>query len=509
MTSIVASLLVDSIEECHVRARRAFRKGADLVEYRIDRLRDPAEVEALVRTSKVPCMVACRVPEDGGHFEGDPDLRRQLLWTAAAAGATWVDVEHWDTLELPASSGTKLLRSYHRFTSAPRDLERIVDRMAASGADALKVTLRAYDSADLDLVEGLYKRDFGVPLTAFLAGEPGFASRFLAVANGAPFLYCRAESSSGTAPGQADVFEARELYRAATLAERGCFWGLAGSPIGHSLGVRLHNHLARHVPGVATYLPFETEEPERLLEVLRARGDSFLGLSVTAPLKRSVLPLCSELSPAAEACGAVNTLVFEGGVLRGDNTDVYGVRHAIAGALRSEDELQGKRALVLGGGGSARAAVLALEELGAEVVLGVRSRQHIRGFAAERGLDLVPIDRKAFASVDPAVVVHATPVGQGDTSGAEGACLLAARDLHRELLVLDLVYAPVWTPLLSRARAAGCRVVTGLSMFLHQAREQIRLVLGREAPTIAELRQLLGPFGREALHLSGDDADGR
>lgn len=504
MTELVASILAASVEDAIERGRRALRKGADRVEFRIDLLPGPEDVTRLIREAAMPCIVACRIPDDGGRFDGDLDARRRMLLAAAAAGADWIDLEHWEALSLPADLEVKVLRSYHRLNSVPRDLVRIVERMAATRPNAIKVTLRAYDAADLDIVGGLYRRDFGSPLAAFLAGEPGFASRFLAVACGSPFVYCRADGDAATAPGQPDLFEARQLYRAATLATHGAFWGLAGSPVAHSLGVRLHNHLARYADAIPTYLPFDTREPERLLDALRVHGAAFRGLSVTAPLKRSFLPFCDSLSEEGEACGAINTLIHDGERMRGENTDVYGVRMALLDAGVPQGDFAGQRGLVIGGGGSARAAVLALQQLGAEVTLAVRSRQHIRGFAEGRGVPLVPIDAKSLASVAPQIIVHATPVGQGDRRGADGDCLLGARSFDPEMLVVDLVYAPVWTPLLERARAAGCRAVTGLAMFLHQAREQMRLVLGMEPPEVASLRPLLGPVGRASFGTHDD-----
>lgn len=499
MTQLVASTMPKSVEEGVTRARHARRKGADLVEFRIDRFRDPEQVRRLVNESRVPSMVACRVPDDGGSYDDSPENRRRLLLAAADAGAHWIDLEHWETLCLPAGTGAKVVRSYHRLAAAPRDLPRIVDRMARTGADALKVTLRAYDAADLDLVVGLYDREYPMPLAAFLAGEHGFSSRFLALVRGAPFLYCLADADGATAPGQPDLFEARELYRARQLAGSGRFWGLAGSPVSHSLGLRLHNHLSRILGDCPSYLPFDSKEPERLLRGLRQYGDRFVGLSVTAPLKRMFVPCCDEQSDDALACGAVNTLIHDGSTIRGANTDVDGVRLAVAEALEHGADLSGKSAIVVGGGGSARAAVLGLQRLGASVSLAVRSRQGIRAFSEQHDVPLLPIDAKAFDSVDPDVLVHATPVGQGDARGAAGACLVEPRSLRPGMIVLDLVYAPAATPLIHRAIAAGCIAVSGIAMFLHQAREQIRLVLGRRVPDLESLRALLGPAGREPL----------
>lgn len=504
---VVASIVPRSVEAGRALAHSARMRGADCIEFRLDRWKDPSSVAALLRGSAGPTITACRVPSDGGTYEGDADERRRLLQAAVEAGTTWIDLEHWEPYCPPRDSGVRVLRSFHRLGAAPRDLVGIVDRMAASEPDMMKVTLRAYDAADLESLLEVQARRYRMPLVAFLAGEPGLPSRFLAVLSGAPFIYCRAANEVATAPGQPDLFEAIERYRVRTLRQRARFWGLAGSPVAHSLGMRLHNHLVRYIKSAPTYLPFDTKEPERLLKVLEGYGPSFAGLSVTAPLKQAFAAHCDSLSNAARRCGAVNTVVFDGSKLRGENSDVVGIRGALREALPSATTLHGKRALVVGGGGSARAAVVALQDLEAEVALAVRTRQGIRTFAEAQSVPLFPIDGKAFEAFAPDVIVHATPVGQGDPRGVDGACIIEERWLRPGMIVLDLVYTPVLTPLIARAMRVGAHAVTGLAMFLHQAREQIRLVLDQRPPSIAELRRLLGPLGHQALVYRGRDDD--
>ncbi|MAE76062.1 MAG: hypothetical protein CMJ85_04225 [Planctomycetes bacterium] len=494
MTGLVASIVPTSAVTGIALTDRALRAGADMIELRLDHFREPEQVTQVVRAAAAPVLASCRVREDGGLFTGDPDLRRRLLVAAAGAGAEWVDLEHWETLCLPAGLGTKVLRSYHKLQQAPKDLAAIVERMARSGADALKVVAMGYDAADIAAIEELYRRHYKVPLVAFLLGEACLASRFLAVLHGAPFLYCKPGPGPGAAPGQPDLFEAREVFRARELGPETRFWGLLGASIAHSLGFRLHNGLGRFLAEVPVYLPFDSERPLELLETLRGFGPRFLGLSVTAPHKERVVPAMDELSAAAEACGAVNTIVHDEGRLRGENTDVLGVRQALR--VAATDDLRGKRALVIGGGGSARAAAVALVEEGARVCIACRSRQPVREFAARHELPLFPIDARTFDVLQPEVLVHATPVGHAARD--PGECLLDMRDIVPGSIVLDLVHAPVETELLRRARVRGAVPVSGVDVFLHQALEQIRLVLGDATaiPSTESLALLLGPEAR-------------
>jgi shikimate 5-dehydrogenase len=177
------------------------------------------------------------------------------------------------------------------------------------------------------------------------------------------------------------------------------------------------------------------------------------------------------------------------------------VRRALRDAMAPGALLHGVRAVVLGGGGSARAASLALLMDGARVCLAVRSRRKIRDFATRHGIPMFPLDPKTFSLLAPGVIVNATPVGMaatGESGEPATDCLLRVEDVAPQSLVLDLVYAPVETVLLQRARAAGAVPVSGLSVFLHQALEQARLMLGEPLalPGPSELSLLLGPEGR-------------
>ncbi|HIE71490.1 MAG TPA: hypothetical protein EYP98_15675 [Planctomycetes bacterium] len=169
-------------------------------------------------------------------------------------------------------------------------------------------------------------------------------------------------------------------------------------------------------------------------------------------------------------------LAVPGGGFHGYNTDVLGVRSALesAGAIDGE----GHRAVVLGAGGAARAGAYALLQLGYQVTILARSHEPVRAFAAQFGVDLGSLSAAVLSDLDPAVIVHATPIGS------------YGRDEHERLLpdyvprpgtiVHDMVYRPVQTKLLRDSQAAGAVTVPGVEMFLRQARSQVRLFTGQD-----------------------------
>ena len=228
--------------------------------------------------------------------------------------------------------------------------------------------------------------------------------------------------------------------------------GLLGRKLGHSYSPRIHGLLADY-----SYELFE-REPEDLEDFVR-RGD-WSGLNVTIPYKKTVLPLCDELSPRAARIGAVNTLVRRpDGTLFGDNTDAYGFEKLI----RTKGfEAAGRKCLVFGSGGASVMACAVLEDLGAKSVT-VISRQGENNYGN--------LDRHA----DAQLIVNTTPLGMYPDNGA------AAADLRRFPAceaVLDVVYNPCRTALLLQAERLGIPCAGGLYMLVAQAKRAAELFTG-------------------------------
>jgi shikimate dehydrogenase len=211
----------------------------------------------------------------------------------------------------------------------------------------------------------------------------------------------------------------------------------------------------------------------------------WVGLSLTMPLKRAALDVAAAATPLARAVGAANTLLLRapGGILA-ENTDVAGIVAALSEAGVAEP----RQAVVLGAGGTACAALAALRELDASrptVLVRDMARSVELGAAGER-LGVRPAIRSwtdlRAAVADADLVISTVPGG--------GADPLAELPWTRRTVVLDVVYAPWPTPLAAAARAAGCRIVSGLDMLLHQAAVQVAMMTGRTAP-IAAMRSAL------------------
>jgi shikimate dehydrogenase len=251
--------------------------------------------------------------------------------------------------------------------------------------------------------------------------------------------------------------------------------GVIGDPVAHSLSPTLHN-AAFEAHGLDwVYVAFPVPRGRGADAVTAVSALGLAGLNVTMPHKEDVAGACDELTADAGALRSVNTVVaLPDGRTLGDSTDGPGFLDAVAA---EGIDVAGQPVLVLGAGGAARAVILALGRAGATVTVTAR-----RPDAAEAAALLAPGARTVpFGAVEPApysLLVNATPLGM---SGGD-PLPVDPEALHPKLAVVDLVYHPADTPLLTAARAKGARAVNGLGMLLHQAARSFTLWTGQPAP---------------------------
>lgn len=467
---VVASTLARGVEHLRQQASRAAAGGADWLELRLDRWPDGEDLA--LGDLGLPVLATCRMPRDGGVFAGSVEQRRVLLERALVAGARGIDLEHWETWS-PDHRPQRVVRSFHATDGVPADLSAIREQLLAAGGDLTKIVVAPRELADIApamaLLAAIDQRE--TPTVVFGLGAACHATRVLACLLGAPCIYGCVDDDEQVAPGQRPVSELVDLYRVHALSERTSLFGLLGDPALHSLGPCLHNRAFARLGIDAVYLALETARPEQVVDLLALAR--LRGLSVTSPHKQRAAAICHALHPPADACGAVNTLLFDdAGAVHGHNTDVEGVRAALRGAGLTDDGAS-HPAAVLGAGGASRAAALALEGMGFEVTVVGRD-----GLTAA-----------ALGDLEPRVVVHATPVGGAGRPDASATPVPGWTPVPGAT-VLDMVYRPEVTPLLRTAAAAGAIAVSGVEMFLAQAAAQLELFVGRRLAA-DELRELL------------------
>jgi shikimate dehydrogenase len=269
-----------------------------------------------------------------------------------------------------------------------------------------------------------------------------------------------------------------------------------GRPVEHSLSPALHNAALVDLGLDWAYVAFPVPAGRGEAAVAAMVELGIRGLSVTMPYKVAAARACHRLSPVAERLGAVNTVTNLGGYLVGDSTDGPGFIDALTDNGWAP---AGKRCLVLGAGGAARAVILALAEAGAVQVAVVARRPEQAEEAASLAGGVGAVG--AVESADEAeFVVNATPVGMTGITGVEDdqpgdlPFGLDPRRLGPGQLVVDLIYAPATTNLLAEARTRGAETCNGLGMLIHQAARQVRIWTGRgpsvEVMSAAAIREL-------------------
>jgi len=273
--------------------------------------------------------------------------------------------------------------------------------------------------------------------------------------------------------------------------------GLIGYPLGHSLSPEIHKAALKacDLQGEYTLFSISPDDLDALKALLeRVRDGEISGLNVTIPHKQNVIPLLDELTPTADAIGAVNTISVGNGKLMGDNTDVpgfladlekcFGNRESGIGNRKSSTENR-KSALILGAGGSARAVVYALAQDGWDIAITARRLKQAQELIAQfsnpdsriTSIEFTAL-RSLFSTLS--LIVNTTPLGM--SPNMDVSPWPANIPFPPNVAIYDLVYNPRETKLVKDARAAGLPATTGLGMLIEQAALSFEIWTGCNVP---------------------------
>jgi shikimate dehydrogenase len=254
-----------------------------------------------------------------------------------------------------------------------------------------------------------------------------------------------------------------------------------GQPVSHSRSPAMHRAALEEMGLLGEWSYQAIEVAPRDFEPLvreMAAGD-FVGANVTVPHKVAALELADDATEGARAIGAANTLSFRSGRIAVENTDAQGFLDSLPGSPA------GKRALVLGAGGSARAVAWALITQGAQVSIWNRTPQKAEGLARELGASALPWGAERLERADFDLIVNTTIVGMG--APGQGPAGLKSLPMRADSLgerheLVDLAYGPAETELARAARARGATVVDGLEVLVRQGAASLRIWTGQDPP---------------------------
>jgi shikimate dehydrogenase/3-dehydroquinate dehydratase type I len=484
---------------------------ADFIELRIDLIGDGNLAELISaahrQSASVKVIITCRKKEEAtrGGISAMPahapvitaKEKMALLKEAITLGADFVDIElaegkraiH-ELQSLCAESGgkTKLIISYHNLKETPRfaKLRAIFNQCAKFDPAVVKIITTARNAEDnlvtLNLIP--FARRHSRNIIAFCMGDKGLLSRAVAPLLGSYLSFAALEKERRSAPGQFMVREMKSIRKLfgdkqrEPLPSTSFFqrstpqnFVLLGNPVGHSLSPLMHNKALKKMGFDENYSAFCVQDIGRAAEGIR--GMNIRGASVTIPFKETVMQYLDDIDDDALALGAVNTIVNNNGCLAGYNTDWLGLMLTLKKAMT----IKNKTFAVIGAGGTARAAVYGILKEGGIPMIFNRTPEKGKKLAEEFNISFHSLS--AIKKFKAECLINTTSVGMFPHADKAPVKMTA---LAGYKYVMDVIYNPLKTKLLSDAEKHGCRILSGLDMFVHQGAEQLRLWTGKEPP---------------------------
>lgn len=429
-----------------------------------------------------------------------------LLKQAIELKADFIDIElaegrraihELKSLCVKKGSRTNLIISYHNILETPPldKLKKIFHQCARYKPDVVKIISTANTVEDnltmLSLIS--YARKKSQKIIALCMGDQGSVSRAVAPLMGNFISFAALDRAGRSAPGQFTVNEMNQIqawfrgkYRE-TLPIQPLQksipknYVLLGNPVEQSLSPLMHETALDKMGMADQYIAFCTQDIGRALDGIR--GMNIRGASVTIPFKVAVMEYLDDIDAAAVEIGAVNTIVNHNGRLAGYNTDWLG----LILTLNKMMTIKNKTFVIVGAGGTARAAVYGILKEGGFPIIVNRTLKKAEILSEKMQCPFYPLSELGRIKADG--LINTTPVGMYPQRGKSP---VNASVLGRYQYVMDVIYNPLKTKLLADAEKNGCRIFSGVDMFVNQGAEQIRLWTEQEPPLALMKKTILG-----------------
>jgi 3-dehydroquinate dehydratase/shikimate dehydrogenase len=498
----------------------ANRRNVDIAELRVDCLAPDERflIRQFPEQAGLPVILTVRRDIDGGRYtEGEASRIRLLAQGLAFAEAdrrknfAYVDLE--EDLDVPSleeaarTFGTRIIRSSHNFKGLDADIPGKLRKLRRVGDEIVKVAVLARGSADVLALVRAAREERTMNKILLCVGPYGAFTRILAEKLGSHISYASAGEPDAppAAPGQFLARDMAELYRFRGIGPETKVFGVVGHPLTVTGSPQFFNTVFGLENTDAVYVPFPADSLRDFMPL--AEELELQGVSVTLPYKEEVIPYLESMSEDVKRVRACNTIIRQPGGWRGVNTDMRGFSDSLLdfmGGLSARDpgeggrqrgiaaflgrragprpvsSLRGKKVTLIGAGGAARAVAAELYRLGARALIVNRTVLKARALAAPYRFRWGGLDHRGAEQMErfSDIVIQTTPLGM---EGNPGDPLELYAFTGREL-VMDLVYKPERSPLLQRAAAAGCPVLSGYDMLIRQARYQYTQFLTRDFP---------------------------
>jgi 3-dehydroquinate dehydratase / shikimate dehydrogenase len=422
-----------------------------------------------------PTILTLRHTSMGGHFKGTETQRLALLYTLAAElNPHYIDIEScvsnaFITKLHAAYPAIKIIRSYHHFSETPEDLEHILSSMQHPQISAYKIVTYAQTSLDnLHVLHFVKKHATHINLVAHCMGPLGLPSRIIGAVLGNYFTYARMPHSNTPVAHCPDVDTLTDIYNLKTCNKKTKIFALLGNPVEHSIGHLFHNKKFKALGLNALYLKIKLSIDELPAFFKSIKTLPFYGFSVTMPLKAAVLPYLDNPDSTTQAIGAANTIAIRDQQLCATNTDGMGALDAIL----HQHPLAGRHIFIIGAGGAAKAIAYAsyLRKPASITILNrtLSTAEQLAEKVDGNAYDFDAFDTHKTRHVD--IIINTIPnTDKNNTRILE----VIAPYLSKQLVFMNIDYSNNASLLLTKIKAADCKLVEASAMFTHQALRQI------------------------------------
>ena len=491
-TKICLCLCADTLRK-NLEILNTYRNYVDMVELRADYLTpdEALHIRKFPEMAKIPTILTVRRKCDGGTYTGGESSRttifaRGLAYADKDAKNNFAYIDMEEDYYVPGLQDAalafdiKIIRSYHNMTDSNIDFDAKMRSMVKTSYEMPKIACMPNSLSDVTNIFNQVKNiDYNHIVCGM--GAYGVSTRILANQLGSFLTYCSPPNTGNLTDviGHIDPIILNEQYGFKTINKKTEIFGVTGFPLKKTDSPALHSKGYRLNGVNAVYLPIKSETIEETLEFAEAIG--IKGLSVTVPHKETVLEHLEAASDEIGNIGACNTIHKENGYWKGFNTDASGFKKAIAEFLEVDD-LKGRKAAIIGAGGSAKAVAYALNELGCDVCVFNRTIDKARRIANLYGFRFASFGVGAYDLLEEysEIIIQTTPIGMGwdATVDKTGGDPLEFYTFSGKEKIYDIIYYPEKTPLLERAEKSGCKISNGRSMLEYQAHEQFKIFTG-------------------------------
>ena len=405
MMHVCVSVAEATLGEVVKAIQSAQQMGADLAEVRFDRMERLPEDLSPLKNIDIPKIATLRSKTHGGEWDGGVEAKVRFLRRAIRAGFELIDIEDDSPLMQTRNRelrGADHIISHHDLITTPstsKIIELMLHGSAVGGLPKGAFTVNTVTDLHNLVTAGKLLAMTNRRFILLGMGELGEVTRLRHQRMGSYLTYASLNPGKETAPGQLDVATMKSM-------EKGIIVGIAGNPLDHSYSPAMHQSAFAHLGIAGRYLRFPTAENEVEMLMENMRDLEINGMNVTIPHKESIMEYLDKVDDAAQKVGAVNVVVNREGRLIGRNTDVSGLAQAFQAAGA---DVEGKRSLIIGAGGAARACAAFLQ--GAGAALTITNRTHARAEKMARDFSGHAVKLEEAKSGEFEVIVNCTPIG--------------------------------------------------------------------------------------------------